>query len=198
MKTDCQSLDIIGDIHGHADELEQILYDLGYSEIGGVYRHLDGRRVVFLGDFIDRGPKIRRVLQIVRAMTDVGEAFAILGNHEVNALRFHTLGRDGNPLRPHTEKNRQQHSATLDQMVDPEEWQEWIDWFAGLPLSLLLGPLRFVHACWDDDAIAELSGIGRLEGGTLERFSLKSSREYEVISRLLNGPEALLPAGVWP
>ena len=51
--------DIIGDIHGHADKLEELLNNLGYSKLHGVYQHPDNRKVVFLGDYIDRGPKIR-------------------------------------------------------------------------------------------------------------------------------------------
>ena len=47
--------DLIGDIHGHADELEALLVRLGYSRVGDSYRH-DSRQVIFIGDFIDRGP----------------------------------------------------------------------------------------------------------------------------------------------
>lgn len=189
--------DIIGDIHGHADELEALLARLGYREINQVYRHPAGRRVIFLGDYIDRGPKIQRVLEIVKSMTDAGEALAILGNHEVNALRYHTTGCDGLPLRPHSKTNRHQHEATLTQIAnpDPAAWQAWLEWFAGLPLSLDLGPLRAVHACWDGEAIAELQAAGRLGGSVLEKYSRKNTAEYETISQILNGPEALLPAG---
>jgi len=50
------SYDIIGDIHGHADALEVLLTDLGYRNMGGAWRHL-ARQALFVGDFIDRGPK---------------------------------------------------------------------------------------------------------------------------------------------
>ena len=69
MKTKQQHYDIIGDIHGYADELCDLLARLGYHERNGIYQHPE-RRVVFVGDFIDRGPKIRKTLQIVRAMVD--------------------------------------------------------------------------------------------------------------------------------
>ena len=59
--------DIIGDIHGHSDELEALLVKMEYRFLDGCYRHPD-RVVIFLGDFIDRGPKQRRVLQIVMSM----------------------------------------------------------------------------------------------------------------------------------
>jgi predicted MPP superfamily phosphohydrolase len=76
-------------IHGHADELVELLENLGYQKAQGLYRHPD-RRVIFVGDFIDRGPKIRQVLEIVRAMIEEGKALAVMGNHELNALAYHT------------------------------------------------------------------------------------------------------------
>jgi len=188
-----QPYDIIGDIHGHADELHALLDKLGYRN--GTAPHAEGRKVIFLGDFIDRGPKIREALETVRGMVEAGTALAILGNHEVNAMRFHAKGGDGEYLRPHTDKNVKQHQATLTQFPDEAAWSGWIDWFAGLPLSLDFGRLRAVHACWDGAAVAELKNIGRLEGAALEKYSVKDSPEYETISRLVNGPEAMLPAG---
>ena len=62
-----------GDIHGHADELEQLLDILGFQLVLGAYRHPE-RKVIFLVDFIDRGPKIRRVLEIVRPMVEEANA----------------------------------------------------------------------------------------------------------------------------
>jgi hypothetical protein len=50
------SFDIIGDIHGYADTLAGLLRNLGYVEQDGIYRH-PARRLIFAGDFIDRGPK---------------------------------------------------------------------------------------------------------------------------------------------
>jgi len=56
--------DLIGDIHGHSDELVELLEVLRYRKSHGVYKHAE-RQVIFLGDFIDRGPKIRQVLEIL-------------------------------------------------------------------------------------------------------------------------------------
>ena len=124
-----QAYDIIGDIHGHADELHALLEKLGYRN--RTASHSEGRKVIFLGDFIDRGPKIREALETVRGMVEAGTALAILGNHEVNAMRFHAKGSDGEYLRPHTDKNVKQHQATLTQFPDEAAWSGWIQWFAG-------------------------------------------------------------------
>ena len=82
--------DVIGDIHGHSDELEVLLQKLGFVKVNGVYSHPGGRKVVFVGDFIDRGPKIRETLYLVRDMVLSGNAQAVMGNHEYNAVCFHT------------------------------------------------------------------------------------------------------------
>jgi predicted MPP superfamily phosphohydrolase len=74
-------IDIIGDIHGHADKLEELLVKLSYSKENGYYTH-PNRTVLFIGDYIDRGPKIRETLEIVKAMVDNKSAIALMGNHE--------------------------------------------------------------------------------------------------------------------
>jgi hypothetical protein len=105
--------DRIGDIHGHADDLQQFLGKLGYSRQKGIYRHPE-RRAIFLGDFIDRGPKIRETLEIFRLMIDSGATLAVLGNHELNLLAFHTLDPNshGQYLRRHNEAHSKQHAET--------------------------------------------------------------------------------------
>jgi len=109
--------DLIGDIHGHADELQQLLAKLGYVRSAGVFRHPD-RKIIFLGDFIDRGPQIREVLEIVRSMVEAGAALAVMGNHELNALAYHTADNEspGQYLRRHTESSIRQHARTIEQL----------------------------------------------------------------------------------
>ena len=145
--------DLIGDIHGHADELVQLLEALGYQKAQGVYRHPE-RKVIFLGDFIDRGPKIRQVLEIVRPMIEEGKALAVMGNHELNALAYHTEDPEspGEYLRRRSPKNEKQHRKTVEQLK-PDELVSYLDWFRTLPMWLDLDGLRVVHACWDEQAI---------------------------------------------
>lgn len=45
-------IDLIGDIHGHADKLEKLLQKMGYSKQKNCYSHPD-RKVLFVGDYID-------------------------------------------------------------------------------------------------------------------------------------------------
>ncbi len=190
-----QSYDIIGDIHGCAAELEILLKELGYREVDSTFSHPEGRKAIYLGDYIDRGPAIRRTLQIVRGMIDGNQALGILGNHEVNALRYHTSDGKGGYLREHSGSKLKQHSATLKQIAEPfpDEWADWMDWFATLPLWLDLGSIRAVHASWNSDIKSQLHGIGKLRGETLRNFSIKGTVHYDQISTIINGPEARLP-----
>jgi protein phosphatase len=84
--------DIIGDIHGCFDELTALLARLGYiiataEDRSFVVTHPEGRRVIFLGDLVDRGPKVPDVLQLVMDMVASGAALCVPGNHEVKLLR---------------------------------------------------------------------------------------------------------------
>ena len=111
------AIDFIGDIHGHCDELRALLRKLGYVETAGSFRYpRDERTVVFLGDYVDRGPQIRETLNLVRAMRDSGSAIALMGNHEFNMLSFWYKNGDGgrflkNPgrgyLRKHTPRGEE-------------------------------------------------------------------------------------------
>jgi len=188
--------DLIGDIHGHAEELRTLLGMLGYVRVHGHYRHPEGRRVIFLGDYVDRGPRIREVLEIVRGMVEADSAQAILGNHEINAMRFHAIGKSGKPLLSHTPAKIRQLQATPDQFPDLDEKREWLRWFSGLPLFVERDGLRAIHACWDEEAVAHLREIGPLEGETLEIHSLRGNREQALLRRIISGPEGMLPSGV--
>jgi protein phosphatase len=85
--------DVIGDVHGCRGELETLLSQLGYTiERDADGRpvdaaHPDGRRVVFVGDLVDRGPDSPGVLRLVMGMVAAGHAFAVPGNHENKLVR---------------------------------------------------------------------------------------------------------------
>jgi len=194
--------DLIGDIHGHCEELEVLLKGLGYHEDQSkIWSHPDGRKAIFLGDYIDRGPKILETVRLVRQMVESGNAMAIMGNHEFNALAFHTLDPIGQPCRPHTAKNHLQHEATLQQMNGhEEEFQSHLEWFLTLPLWIELPGFRAVHACWDQQNIERLAAI--LGGNQLRNrqdimeASNPSSELYQLIEETLKGKEMKLPDGI--
>ena len=89
--------DIIGDVHGCYEELSTLLGQLGYKiengSDGPKVSPPDGRKAVFVGDLVDRGPKIPDVLRLVMKMVNDGTALCVPGNHDMKLMRK-LKGRD--------------------------------------------------------------------------------------------------------
>jgi protein phosphatase len=90
--------DIIGDVHGCCDELEALLRQLGYEVTaaapgesalasGPLYAHPQGRKAVFVGDLVDRGPRVLDTVRLVYNMVAAGSAVCVPGNHDMKLMR---------------------------------------------------------------------------------------------------------------
>lgn len=195
--------DIIGDIHGHSAKLAALLAKLGYREQAGAWRHPE-KTAIFVGDFVDRGPGQLATIDIVRRMVDCGSALAVLGNHEFNAIAWHTLdpANQGEYLRVHNTKNRHQHAAFLAEVEHDEAGhKDVIDWFMTLPLWLDLPELRVIHACWHPGCMKQL-GPYLDEGNRLTRIVVEAANSpgsmlFEGIEVLIKGLQIDLPEGVF-
>ncbi len=200
--------DIIGDIHGQAEKLHALLKQLGYRESNGAYRHTSGagRTAIFVGDFIDRGPRQIDSVMTVRRMLDAGSAMAVMGNHEFNAIAWHTPDPElpAEFLRPHKgekgENNLKQHKAFLDEVDGkPALHAELVNWFMTLPLWLDLPGLRVVHACWHDGYMAELRPLLtpalQLTPELIVAASRKGQMPFRTVEGLTKGLEIRLPDG---
>ncbi len=192
------SYDIIGDLHGYAEPLEKLLKTLGYEKRNGTYEHSE-RTIVFVGDFIDRGPSIRKTLETVRCMVDSGAALGVMGNHEYNALCFSKKKPDGGDwLRSRNDRHLYQHIETLYQFRNHrDEWESYLGWFLTLPLYLDLDDIRIVHAAWDPKAVelvARFSDEGNiLTEELLYRSADRRNPEFDAVGALLKGIEIDLP-----
>jgi len=193
-----QGYDIIGDVHGCADKLEELLGDLGYSVVQSpcFYWHPD-RQAIFVGDLIDRGPSQLRVLEVVKAMVDAGSAKIVMGNHEFNALAYATEDprNPGSFLRQHDTKNDRQHAAFLEQL-NVEQKSHYLAWFRTIPLWLDLGEVRIVHACWHQTSMNLIEQqLGGNRFSSIESFAGAAratdapSPLYAAIETVLKGPE---------
>src|SRR5918999_2493302 len=85
--------DVVGDVHGCYDELVVLLERLGYAVADGRVTPPAGRRAVFVGDYVDRGPDTPRVLELVMGMAAEGTAICLPGNHDAKLVRK-LAGRD--------------------------------------------------------------------------------------------------------
>ena len=191
--------DLIGDIHGHAGALESLLERMGYRIYGGVYGHPESR-AVFLGDFVDRGPRIRETLGVVRAMVEKGAAVSVLGNHEYNAICFN-IKKDDEPhrwLRSRTDQHLYQHLETIYQFRNNRnQWSEYLRWFRTLPLFLDLGPIRVVHAAWYEPSLEVLRRYANsditLNDALIKPATRRGTAEFDAIQNVLKGVELALP-----
>ncbi|MBL3557565.1 MULTISPECIES: metallophosphoesterase [Marinobacter] len=194
--------DIIGDIHGCAHTLERLLKQMGYRKVNGVYEHAR-RQAIFIGDIIDRGPRIREALHLVRDMVEHGSARIVMGNHEYNALGYCTRARPGSGrkfLREHNARHDRLIRETLEQFEHhPHEWNEFLEWFYTIPLFIDEPDFRAVHACWDSELInkfKESQGGACIDDDFLHASAAIESFAGQVMDTLLRGTDLRLPPGV--
>jgi protein phosphatase len=125
-KDEVGRLDIIGDIHGCYDELIQLLTNLNYADNGDTWIHPEGRKAVFAGDLVDRGPKTPDVLKLVMSMTSTGNAYCVPGNHDIKLMRWlsgknvqakHGLQESIDQLSLETQEFREQARKFLDGLI---------------------------------------------------------------------------------
>ena len=88
-KSEHGPFDLIGDVHGCFDELLELLAALGYEtgRSAGAWHHPAGRKLVFVGDLVDRGPKVPEVVRLVRDSVEFGSALCVPGNHDIKFMR---------------------------------------------------------------------------------------------------------------
>lgn len=91
-----KNIDVIGDIHGLYDEFLLLLDKLGYKLIDNVPHHPKGRKLLFLGDIVDRGPKSIEMLKLAYNAVNAGH-FMVIGNHERNLIQYWESLQEGVP-----------------------------------------------------------------------------------------------------
>ncbi len=192
-------IDIVGDVHGYIDELHSLLLHLGYDRSGF---HPEHRRLVFIGDLIDRGPDSPAVVRLVRQLVVAGRAQCVLGNHDFNVLRMKKNPENGWFFE---EAAGKAHVSASEVPADDETRRMIPEFFGSLPLVLEGGGLRVVHACWDD-RMGERSRVaasvmhlyeehGRrikaeLDGGKVDGIDRKLAHQNgNPVKLLTSGPE---------
>jgi protein phosphatase len=160
-KSDHGPFDIIGDVHGCGEELDELLTTLGYvRDATAGWSHPGGRKAVFLGDLVDRGPCIPHVLRTVMAMVESGAALAVPGNHDLKLVK-----------KLHGRNVQIAHglAASLEQLEnEPPEFQSRVaDFLDGLVSHYVLddGRLVVAHAGMKE----EMQGRG---SGKVRAFAL--------------------------
>ncbi|WP_020679885.1 metallophosphoesterase [Marinobacterium rhizophilum] len=196
-----KGFDLIGDVHGCAASLALLLERLGYRLQRGIYRHPD-RQALFVGDIIDRGPRIRESLHLVRDMVEADSAQVVMGNHEYNFLCYSTPGRPGSGLeylRSHTPRHHRVLKETLEAFErHPQELHDFLVWIRDMPIFLEFEHFRMIHACWPHALLERFSreyGGNRISEAFLHRSVEPGRFECELMDRALRGTQMKLPDG---
>jgi protein phosphatase len=177
--------DIIGDVHGCADELERLLAELGYQVAWDgkavTVTPPEGRRAIFIGDLVDRGPRSPDVLRIAKSMVESGTALAVVGNHD-DKLKRHLSGRNV--------KATHGLAETIDQLAgEPPEFARMMrDWLDGLVSHYVLdgGALVVAHAGLKEEMQGRASGAVRSfamygeTSGEVDEFGLPVRYDWAV------------------
>lgn len=163
--------DIIGDVHGCFDELVELLRLLGHSVSGKVLTTRSGRQVVFVGDLVDRGPKIAEVLELVMDAVNRDQALVVRGNHD-DRLALYLRGW---PIR-----SAGSIESSVEQLAhrSVEFTHQVMDFLGSLPPRLWLagGELLVTHAgdiLVDDEETRTEFNINSAKTGVIDDYGAK-------------------------
>lgn len=147
-------LDIIGDIHGELTALLTLLVHLGYDSHGN---HPQNRKLVFVGDLCDRGPDSHGVIRYVQHLIEQSNAYAILGNHEINLLAGDIKDGSGWFFDERHESDLQFYAPF--RRTPADQRASLTAFLIQLPVALVRDDIRVVHAAWTCAAINAVSAI---------------------------------------
>lgn len=163
--------DLIGDVHGHSEQLIGILEQLGYQKGKNGFSHPDQRVAVFVGDLINRGPDTEGVLHLVREMYEQNQSLVAIGNHEFRAV---------------------QESVRFGKLEN-KQLNQFIPWIRTWPLFLDLKEIRVVHAVWHFSSISKLATANLQDDSFIESTWQKKSESKKAVQNILSGLRVSLP-----
>jgi predicted kinase len=139
-------VDVIGDIHGLYDDLLSFINTLGYSiDDKNIIQHPDNRKLLFLGDWIDRGPDSVKCMRLVHDSVVYGGHFAVPGNHEYKVTRGYNEWRKEKSI-PKLPIAGMETLTKIWSEASNEEAEKWARWIKKLPPLYAYGRFIFCHA----------------------------------------------------
>ncbi len=144
-------LDIVGDIHGEQAALLQLLRHLGYDARGN---HPEGRTLVFLGDFVDRGPDSPGVIGIVHQLVTSGKAVAVRATTRSTCCATTPKMGSGWFFDARLQSDLRKYPCFA-RPHDPAERSAIVHFLRDLPVALEREDLRIVHAAWSGAAVEQ-------------------------------------------
>ena len=138
-------IDVVGDSHGLKDDLLTVTQRLGYSLERGVFTHPEGRKLLFLGDWLDRGADSVACFRLMFDAVTKGGHFAVPGNHEHKVLRTYRTWKNENKYNPLSFSSAET-MVRLWKEVPSKTLDHWMDWLHRLPPLYQHKQFLFCHA----------------------------------------------------
>lgn len=139
------NVDVIGDVHGLYADLNQLLTSLGYTINDGIIYHPENRKVLFVGDWIDRGNQSVDCFRLIHDSVTKGGHFAVMGNHEHKLLKTYKKWHSDNIYTPKSFSSTET-MLSMWQIVEPKELNNWMSWLDTLPHYYVKDSFIFCHA----------------------------------------------------
>lgn len=174
------NLDIVGDIHGELDALTNLVHHLGYDSNG---YHPKNRKLIFIGDLVDRGPDSYGVVMFVKNILEHNNGQMVLGNHELNLLQHNAKSGAGWYF------DKQKHKDvdySPFKKVNQTEREEIYHFLSKQPIALENENLRVVHAAWIQEKIEAIKNIPLGQAGKSYIEFEKNINEFIKSSGLLD------------
>lgn len=146
-------IDVIGDVHGELEALKKLIFVLGYDINGN---HPQNRKLVFVGDLVDRGPDSPGVICFVKNILKHNNGQMVLGNHEINVLQHKAKSGSGWYFNQQLHKDKDYLPFKT---TDDNEKKDIFDFLSSQPIALENEKLRIVHAAWINERIDEARKI---------------------------------------
>ena len=137
------NIDVIGDIHGLYTDFVEFIGTLGYTVKNETIYHNENRKILFLGDIVDRGQESIKMLKIMYNSVKFNGHYAIIGNHENKISQFY---KHYNKFKNIPSLNEANSETILELLcLEKTEIEEYIDFIDNLPHYYVHQDLAFIH-----------------------------------------------------
>lgn len=140
-----KNVDVIGDTHGLLEDATELLSDLGYKiNKEGFLEHKEDRKILFLGDWTDRGLKSIELFDLIHKSVTLGGHFAVPGNHEQKLLKIYDKWKNEGLYTPKSFSGSET-MVSFWENVPSEKLDNWMNWIRSLPHYYTKDRFVFCH-----------------------------------------------------
>lgn len=184
--------DVVGDSHGLLDDVIVLLTKADWPIVNGTLQpHPKGRKLLFLGDLVDRGTQSIALLRFLKKAVDAGLALCVKGNHDAKLVRFVRTALTEGIERWTSFANAETGMSML--KLDPRERDELVNFLHRLPAYYVDSEAKtvFLHAdmhtfapgvSLKGDCVYGMSGWSKMDSDGLYQQGVEAGlNEYTLV-----------------